>query len=257
MSIDALNGTYTPKQGEDWLTYWSPVQIQKVGVVDITAAGACTWDANEGYTFSDTGNEVVAVVDGRGCNSQTPVTLEVTGTDGADGAQVLSVEIIDFAPRAFARIVGGAGTVWKTITGVTCTNGAKGDLIRLMVLPTDDDFKYPDWTDRAIALMRNWNIDPGEESYGVWEQYENRFNKRMRSEDNFTAMANYLRYRDGFPRIRNRDICLRLDCHDDGESSVSEQVYMNIRLNAPINMAEGSPGEVSVTGRYTEIVVFS
>lgn len=138
-----------PSFGAEMLVSLSSEETYELGQVYMEAVASGTWEAdvpNAAVLLADPSDIVVMV--SPEVKSAAQVVVTVTGTNSADGALTGTATIkppawvpnqtFDFGEGYAVDVV--AASAFKTITGVTFTQGSKGGKLRLFKLPALDTF---------------------------------------------------------------------------------------------------------------------
>jgi len=135
MALLTGNSTTDTKIAAQSRVYYNLNAIERVGKVVMTAVASATWTENTAYTLPDAGLDLavrtrVAIV------SASDMVVTVSGTDSLDAAieGVATIEAQVAPGQAYELVVSG-GEAFKTVTGVTATNGVIGDSFDILTMP--------------------------------------------------------------------------------------------------------------------------
>ena len=234
--------------------------ILPVGILELSAAGAGTWDADEGYTPGAGGELQAVLLTANPSTVPTVATFVVVYDDDANGTATAT-----FTPPAYAPdqgehmpqfigvdlVPGNLAKTIKSITSLTSVvGGAPGVQIAIRQLPVAGD-----WIEIPDAVEKN--ITPGSVgSMAIAVGYDPaKYIKKGRGgQPSVSLSAKYSTAAVGLARLAGHTAAIMFVTRNDGATIVQRDVFSTVLEIDPPR----SEGEVTVTGKgiATELSVF-
>lgn len=219
-----------PRTQNEGRVLYSLLNSYRLGRVQVTAPGTCTWtaDANESIPVGNNNYYLFAsVVFPMG---GTDLDLVINGNKGGSGLVNGYVTIPGDAIYDDTDIVSG-GDNWNSVSGVTCTGGTANDLIDIWAIPDIDQFT-------ELAYVRSWETPRGDHMIPVPDRFDPQATTvRVRRDPSFSISKDYVDP-DALGIIRGRECTIIVEIHPDGLSVVQEYMIIakagvSTDVNAP------------------------
>lgn len=227
---DALSGK--PKTQNEADVKYSLLNAYRLGRVEVTASGVCTWtaDVNEAIPSGNNNYYLFAsvVIPMGGAELQ----LTISGNKGGSGLVNGYVTIPDDAIYDDTYIVSG-GDNWNSISGVTCAGGTDNDLIDIWAIPDIDQFT-------SLAYVRSWDLARGDHMIPVPDRFDAaETHIRVRREPSLSISKDYVNP-NALDIMRGREVTIVIEIQPNGMSAVAEYVFfpkaaISNDINAPDN----------------------
>ncbi|OHB80542.1 MAG: hypothetical protein A2W31_06810 [Planctomycetes bacterium RBG_16_64_10] len=254
------NKTSTVKLGQEGFISRNFGVIEDLGSFIVTVPGSGTWTADaDGAAviavtpFAPEGQLVVRVAN-QPIYSQSAMVVDVAGTDESGDPLHGYCTIDANAPEDQAYVLSWAGAeAFKTITGVTTSNGVAGDGFEIALLPNPAN-------DVEMCYVQDLNMDRGTTVKAVYCHFTLMHNKKLRGERKFSGTIWYTNHMEGFALIGNRDVTLRIDIKDDAGNTITETIYVDkARFGPSLAKPGGDDAEWTskADGVYGRLFVFS
>lgn len=239
-----------PKTQNDGLVRYSLLNSYRLGRVEVTAAGVCTWtaDANEAIPSGNNNYYLfavsVAVMGG------PDLTLTINGNKGGSGlvngfATVLGTAVFDDT-----FIVSG-GANWNSISGVTCAGGVDNDVVDIWAVPDENQF-----TD--MVFVRSWETPRGDHMIPVPDRYDPQADTvRIRRNPEFSLAKDYVDP-NVLDVIRGRECTVIIEIHPSGLAVVEEYIIVaKAAISADVNAPDATMIQAVATGNGRAILSYS
>ena len=208
----------------------------RLGRVEVTASGVCTWTADSEESIPAGDNTYylfgVAVFPLGGVD----VTLTISGNKGGSGLVNGYMTLTGTAIYDDSFIATG-GANWNSISGVTCSGGTANDLIDIYAIPDPDEFTL-------LAYVRTWELARGDHMIPVPDGFDPQATTvRQRRENSFSIGKDYVDP-DALTIIRGRECTVMIEIHPGGLSTIQEYI---IFPKAAVSTDISSPDNAMVT----------
>lgn len=251
MPLDG-NSTNTVKNGLEAIVSYSLQAMQDVGKYVCEEPGSGEYTADPDFAFPNTGVDLALRVIGA-LESEDPMVVTIVGTDQDDAALEGTATIGGQVSRgqAYEVVPETPGKRFKTISSVTATNGEAGDGFEIVKLPDSNS-----WNE--LCFIENVELNEGTTTRPVYCRFEVDHNKRARGENTLTMAVKHTNHLNGLPRIKDRDVTLRLAFHDDGQAGATETwIIAKARVSTPLSVPEEDDATVRGEGNFGKYAVFS
>lgn len=229
--------------------------IQDVGSFLCSSPGSGTYTPAPGTTPLDQslGSDVVIRAN-IGIQSTLDIGVTVTGTDQASspltGTATIKASVAE--GQAYC-VITAANKHFKTITGITISNGAAGDGFDVCILPAQAN-------DVLMAFDQGISTNPGKEVKPIYQKYNLSHNKRIRGDLTISVGSFYTNNYENIARIHNRQVTLIQKYEDNGRQNVTEYIYIDkVQLGVVRDTPSGETSECNVKGdgHYGRLFIFS
>lgn len=244
----ALQGK--PKTQNEGEVKYTLKNSYRLGRVEVTAAGVCTWtaDTNESIPSGDNTYYLfaVAVFPLGGAD----LTLTISGNKGGSGLVNGFVTLLGTAIYDDSFIVSG-GANWSSISSVTCANGTENDLVDIYAIPDPDEFT-------TLAYVRTWEFARGDHMIPVPDGFDpQRTTVRQRREHTFSIGKDYVDP-DALTIIRGRECTIMVEIHPGGLSTIQEYIiFPKAAVSADWNAPDNAMVTSTATGGARDILSYA
>ena len=149
----------------------------------------------------------------------------------------------------------GAGITFDTVTSVAFTGGTAGEKIEIIAIPPTVYWADPEGG--LIGFDNGFNFDPGTTSRAIPNKYivVDHY-KRARGETSININHLYQSFEKGMVWLRNRNVLLKAEIHDDGGTVASETYYFNKTrlMTTPTDFPDNADGAISGSGSYDKFM---
>jgi hypothetical protein len=207
-----------PRTQNDGNVLYSLKNSYRLGRVQVTAPGVCTWtpDTDENIPAGDNTYYLFAVVVFPMGGSD--LNLTISGNKGGSGLVNGYVTVLGTAIYDDTFIVTGTDG-WNSISGVTCTGGTANDLVDIWAIPDIDQFT-------ELAYVRSWETPRGDHIVPVPDKYDSQATTvRIRREPTISISKDYVNP-DVLGIIRGREVTIIIEIHPDGLAVVQTYLIM-------------------------------
>jgi hypothetical protein len=248
------NSTLVSKIAIESLLSFNFTLVKDIGKFAITAPGVGTYTDDPDTTLLVAGENLII----RATNviqSAVNIVVTITGTDQADAVLTGTATILQRVTegQAYDVIPATPGLRFKTITSVGITGGVAGDGFEICVMP--DETMY-----NEICFDEGITPSEGTTVKQIFCKYDLDHNKRVRGDKKLTISAFYVNNYEQLSRIKNRDVVIKQEIRDDGQSTATETIYYDLcRLG--ISTEVPAAGDDSIRARgdgsFGRLFIFS
>lgn len=221
-----------PKTQNEAVLLYSLLNSYRLGRIEVTAAGVCTWtaDSNESIPANDNNYYLFAT-----CvfpMGGSDLNLTISGNKGGSGLVNGYVTVDGNGIYDDTFIVSGADN-WNSVSGVTCTGGTANDLVDIWAVPDIDQFT-------EMAYVRTWETPRGDHMIPVPDGFDAaRVNVRVRREPTISISKDYVDP-DVMGILRGREATIVVEIRPSGLAIVDEYIIcvkaaISNDVNAPDN----------------------
>jgi len=239
-----------PRIQNDGLVLYSLLSSYRLGRVEVTAAGVCTWtpDADETIPVGDNNYYLFAtsVFNMQG----TDLDLIISGNKGGSGLVDGYVTVLGTAVYDDSFIVSG-GDNWNSISGVTCVDGVDNDLVDIWAVPDIDQFT-------ELAYVRSWETPRGDHIIPVPDRYDPQATTvRVRRAPSFSISKDYVDP-NALDIIRGRECTVIIEIHPEGLAVVQEYIIIaKAAVSSDVNAPDNAMIQAVASGTSRAILSYS
>ena len=238
------NSTSVTKINLECIIFYSLSVIEDVGKFILSAPSTGVFTANAGYTIPATGVNLVVRANVP-IKTTADIAITITGTKVGGGALNGTATILKGSAEGQSYDVDAGVDLWLTVASIAVVGGDAGDGFTIDVLPEDAEFE-------EIKFDEGMTPAEGNTTKPIFDKYDLDHNKRIRGENRLTISAFYTNNYEGLAKVKNRDVTIKMEIHDDGGNNITEvHFYDKCRLGVSIETPAGPDDNVRARAEGT------